>query len=237
MHGEPKPVTFKDGVDTGEPAARNKACLTFVDDLVDGADVLDVGCWAGAFASLALGRASTVSAVDIDRSALEIGKSRFKEVRFAEASVFTLPFAESSFDIVTLWDVLEHLPVGSESDALEEISRVLRPGGYLAISVPNDRLLARLLDPMYFPKKHRHYSSKSLRHLLEKAGFTVRREAVKGSLITALDFLVFCFWKYLLGKPGPASERYRRICEKDACRDGFVEFFLLAENKGLRYAE
>lgn len=229
MRAKPRPVTFKRGVDTGEPGARNKACLEFATDAIDGADLLDVGCWAGAFASMALDKARTVTAVDIEPQALEVARVHAPLAGFIEASVLSLPFAVRSFDTVTLWDVLEHLPVGCESAAFDEIARVLRPGGYLALSVPCDNLLAKALDPMYFPKKHRHYSSDSLQCQLETSGFTVERKTTLGGLITASDFLVFCAWKYVLGKPGPSLASYRRICERDANREGFIELFMLAQ--------
>jgi SAM-dependent methyltransferase len=225
----PKPVNFKVGVDTGEPGTRNKTCLQFASGIIEGADILDVGCWAGAFASMAVGEARSVTAVDIEPLALEVARSRTAEVRFVEASVLSLPFAESSFDVVTLWDVLEHLPPESEGAALQEIARVLRPAGRLALSVPNDGLLAKALDPMYFPRKHRHYSRGDLKRMLESSGFIVEQEAVLGGLITTFDFLLFCVWKYALGKPGPSWARYTRTCERDSRRAGFVELFILAQ--------
>jgi len=230
LRTEPKPVTFKRGVDTGEPGTRNKACFRFAADVIDGADLLDVGCWAGAFASMALDRARTVTAVDIEPLALEVARARTPQARFIEASVLSLPFAGCSFDVVTLWDVLEHLPIGCENATFAEIARVLRPGGYFALSIPCDNLLAKALDPMYFPKKHRHYSAGSLERLLEGSGFAVERKATLGGLITASDFLIFCMWKYLLGRPGPSLARYRRTCERDANREGFVELFMLARH-------
>lgn len=223
-----KPVNFKVGVDTGEPGARNKTCLQFASGIIEGADILDVGCWAGAFASMAVGKARSVTAVDIEPLALDVARSRTAEVRFVEGSVLSLPFAEFSFDVVTLWDVLEHLLPESEGAALREIARVLRPAGHLILSVPNDSLLAKALDPMYFPRKHRHYSPGVLERMLESSGFIVEQEAVLGGLITTFDFLLFCVWKYALGKPGPSWARYKRICERDSRREGFVELFIRA---------
>lgn len=55
----------------------------------------------------------------------------------------SLPFAAGIFDVVTLWDVVEHLPC--PEGALAEARRVLRPGGLLAFSTPNDQAKSVLL--------------------------------------------------------------------------------------------
>lgn len=90
-----------------------------------------------------------------------------------------------SFDIVTCFEVLEHMEVDPMA-LLEEINRVLKPGGTLLLTTPNvcgSRNIAKILsgyDPYFYmqynigAKYHRHnyeYSVWSLRHLLTAAGF------------------------------------------------------------------
>ena len=110
-----------------------------VDDLAPGLDVLDVGCGPG---TITIDFARRVNpggrAVGIDTSyevlmkASELAAvSGVDNVLFEPADVMDLPFATGSFDIVHAHQVLQHLqdPVG----ALREMTRVLRPGGILAV--------------------------------------------------------------------------------------------------------
>jgi SAM-dependent methyltransferase len=97
-----------------------------------------------------------------------------------------LPFEEHSFDIVTCYDVIEHLPP-SPRRLLGELYRVLRPGGYLALTTPNHaNLQARLrlllgrtvhfpIDMWYDADPYyghiREYTPAELRYLVRRAGF------------------------------------------------------------------
>jgi SAM-dependent methyltransferase len=82
-----------------------------------------------------------------------------------QASALKLPFPSGSIDTVLLLDVLER--VGNEQAVIEEVQRVLRPGGKLILSVPNRGLFK-------FPnarrdravQQHRHYSQADLTRLL-----------------------------------------------------------------------
>jgi SAM-dependent methyltransferase len=82
-------------------------------------------------------------------------------------------FPAASYDIVTLWATLEHLP--APGAFLEEACRVLRPGGVLALSVPNhgsatQRLLGR--RNRYVGADHLNYFTPlSLKKLVERHGF------------------------------------------------------------------
>lgn len=111
-----------------------------------GERVLDMGCGAGrhAFEMYRLG--ADVIAFDQDADELENVREVFEAMRDqgdvptgAEADVkqgdaLALPFAESEFDRVVAAEVLEHIP--ADIQAIEELVRVLRPGGTIALSVP-----------------------------------------------------------------------------------------------------
>ena len=98
-----------------------------------GLRILDAGCGTGA-GLLFLSEYGTVFGVDISPHALRFCSDRgCKEV--ARASVTALPFRDSSFDLVTSFDILYFEGVHDET-ALEETERVLRPGGRLLMRVP-----------------------------------------------------------------------------------------------------
>ncbi|HSK98162.1 MAG TPA: class I SAM-dependent methyltransferase, partial [Euzebyales bacterium] len=104
--------------------------------------VLDVGCSQG-IASLLVARAGhQVVGVDVelDRVAYALADRAREEpdvaarVSFLGASAAALPFADDSFDTVLLGEILEHLD--KPEAVLDEVARVLAPGGVVAITVP-----------------------------------------------------------------------------------------------------
>jgi SAM-dependent methyltransferase len=91
-------------------------------------------------------------------------------------SVYALPFADASFDCVIISEVLEHLH--EDQRALTEITRVLKPGGVLAASVPRQgpETVCWALSERYrtTPGGHvRIYRARELRGMLEGAGYRV----------------------------------------------------------------
>jgi ubiquinone/menaquinone biosynthesis C-methylase UbiE len=87
-------------------------------------------------------------------------------------------FPESSFDVVTMWNVLEHLhdPLGT----LQEVRRVLAPGGYVALVVPNisssqAKRFGRDWWVLQLPQHLVFFTPFTLHEMLERAGFRLLR--------------------------------------------------------------
>lgn len=107
----------------------------------DGDSILDVGCGLGvALEAYATCRRVNASGIDYSEKMIEAARSRLANVApelaidFREASVVELPFAESSFDVVTSHRCLMALLDWTrQQTALLEIHRVLRPGGTLVL--------------------------------------------------------------------------------------------------------
>lgn len=126
-------------------------------------ELLDVGCGRGAF----LERASTLhptwrlSGVEPEIDGVTDTRQRVPDATIRNAVATDLPFPPASFDIVTAWDVLEH--VTDLGSAMDEIERCLKPGGlfclvvpvYDGVTGPIIRLLDR--DPTHVHKKSRDF--------------------------------------------------------------------------------
>jgi ubiquinone/menaquinone biosynthesis C-methylase UbiE len=124
---------------------------------------------------------STVIGVDISpvmvakasRKADKLGLS--DRVQFQTANLFDLPFPNGDFDLVIMESVLTPLP-GDKGQALQELSRVLRPGGLLAIneSVLSQDAPENLQRAMAeHPAVHGHFTFQALRELIQNQGFDI----------------------------------------------------------------
>jgi SAM-dependent methyltransferase len=98
-------------------------------------DILEVGGGqSGLTALLYLG--SQVTNIDLNPQYAQAPCNQQERVRFVCGNATALPFDNYSFDAVTMFDVLEHIP--DHEKAVSEALRVLRPGGFLLISTPNE---------------------------------------------------------------------------------------------------
>ncbi len=132
--------------------------------------LLDIGCGTGgtlrALAPLgdAVGVDTEPGAIEAARrrSGCEVGPGRLPD---------DMPFADDSFDVITLLDVLEHIE--DDAGSLATIARLLRPGGLLLCTVPAFAFLWSGHDDTAEHK--RRYTRPGLRARLEGAGLHVRK--------------------------------------------------------------
>jgi ubiquinone/menaquinone biosynthesis C-methylase UbiE len=114
---------------------RVRECATLVEPATR---LLDVGCPSGWLAPLVLGKVSEY--VCLER-VLPAPPNASLQISFVSGSALKPPFKDQNFDAVCLFDVIEHLPKGSELTTLREAHRVLRPGGGLYVSTPHASML------------------------------------------------------------------------------------------------
>src|SRR5205807_809351 len=99
-----------------------------------GLRALDVGCGAGMTAVRLSRRAEVREVVGLDLSPEALARARrCHEHPLVRGSALALPFPDNEFDIMTCFDVFQHLPEGCERRASAELCRVLRPGGIALI--------------------------------------------------------------------------------------------------------
>ena len=103
-------------------------------DLQPGADVLDAGCGTGQNSIWLREKGFNVTGADFSEFALEQAR-RAHGIDFRLADLTDLPFADESFDAIFCIGVLMHVP--QIERALQELVRVLRPGGWLVIAETN----------------------------------------------------------------------------------------------------
>ncbi|MEW2167225.1 methyltransferase domain-containing protein [Streptomyces sp. NPDC007084] len=160
--------------------------------------VLDIGCGDGTAAQVAapLLAGHRVIGVDWSQDALRRARTRLPYAVRGELADGGLPFASASADAVVFSEVVEHL-VDPDS-ALDEIRRVLRPGGHLMLSTPNlaawynRALLLAGVQPVFSevslravhgrPGREvvghlRLYTARALREFVAASGFEVVRLA------------------------------------------------------------
>jgi D-aspartate ligase len=136
---------------------RRATALDWIDGLglPDGSPVLEIGCGAGMTAAALAGRGLSVTAIDSAPAMIQLTDQLAQDrdlsdrIRTSVADAHDLPFPDGSYSLVLALGVLPWLH--SPDRALEEMARVVRPGGYVLTSVDNLLRLHYLLDPRLNP--------------------------------------------------------------------------------------
>lgn len=148
-----------------------------------GGRLLDVGCAAGGFLWEMRNQGSwDVQGVEVDAASVEFARRKL-DLDLYHGNLEGSYFPDDYFDVVTMWDVIEHLR--DPFTTLVEIRRVLKPGGKLIISTPNAdswdaHLFGRYWIGLDFPRHLYVFSSKTLSRLLKRANLQPEK--------------VFCFY-------------------------------------------
>lgn len=148
--------------------------------------LLDVGCGSGVHMIRFLDRCAHVAGVDYSEAMIALARDTLKDVAPDKwelhcADAASLPFPDSSFDIVIAMGLLDYVP--SATDVLREFSRVLKPGGQAIFTIPKSPSIFSLLRSRLgnFVKRHLFslppvgnvQTRTSLQALVENAGFQV----------------------------------------------------------------
>lgn len=150
--------------------------------LQPGLRILDAGCGTGGNMRW-FQRYGTVWGVDVANEAMPFCRRRGLTT-VSLGSVLHLPYEDSSFDLVTSFDVLYHLGVSDDVAALCELHRVLRPGGAILVRVPAIERLRSEHDAAVHTRQR--YSLDELRLKVERAGLHVERATYANSLVFPL---------------------------------------------------
>ncbi len=195
---------------------------------------LDVGAATGFFMKLAEKRGFETVGVELSDFAAQ--KGRREGLQIVTGDLESAHFSDKHFDVVTLCDVLEHVPYPHEF--ILENARVLKDGGLLVVNTPDvESRVARILGPRWHlivPPEHLHYfSPRNLGTYLEKNGFEIiistkigKRFTLEYIFKTLFKWQKLSFWNKLAGvfSKGSLSHLYVPINLYD-------NFFMIARKK------
>jgi SAM-dependent methyltransferase len=201
---------------------RIKECADLIEP---GRRLLDVGCSSGWLAPIILGNGFH-DYVGVDRAIVGAAETR-GALKLVQGSVFALPFADGSFDAVCLFDVVEHLPRGTEENALREVWRVLKTGGKLYFSTPHASPIHTPLDPVW-TLGHRHYRRVTVRRLLLSVGFRIERLFVAGGVVECVDHIGLLVYKHLLHRAYQHNTAIDQLIQRSHGRDQSIGMTVFA---------
>jgi SAM-dependent methyltransferase len=139
-----------------------------------GGALLDIGCGTGNFLAAAREAGYGVTGIELDRNAASFAREQLglEKVFPLTISEFAEQHPEQRFDVITFFEVLEHQAAPVEF--LRKVKACARPGGAIALSVPNRNRWLTGPDVLDYPPNHfLRWNTASLRECLTAQGFEV----------------------------------------------------------------
>jgi 2-polyprenyl-3-methyl-5-hydroxy-6-metoxy-1,4-benzoquinol methylase len=208
-----------------------KSQIGLVQKYANGTDLLDIGCAQGFFLFSAAQAGYKVKGIEISQDAAEYAKREFG--LDVEAKAFEeLQFPGNHFDVVALWQVLEHVPYPLA--VLREVHRILRPEGLLVVSTPNiEGIPSRFLRKKWWDIKRLHinqFSTKTLMDILRNAEFrNISPASYRGFI--SLSILLTMVLKYM-----DAYERLKGLFNPDAVSGKILNKIMLVYSSKLNHS-
>lgn len=169
--------------------------------------IVDVGCSTGLLESKLIDLDfKKIISFDPSEKAVNFAKKNIndKRVSFFVSTADKIPAKDNSTDLVIIFDVIEHVPANTEDKVFGEINRVLKKGGVMLLTTPNNNLFTNLIDPAWY-LGHRHYIPKNLKMIIEKSGLKVKKVETRGSIWGSIYMLWFYVMKWIFGQSLPRS--------------------------------
>ncbi|WP_378180161.1 class I SAM-dependent methyltransferase [Aquimarina sp. SS2-1] len=135
--------------------------------------LLDIGAGTGDFLVEAKSKMWQVAGVEPNQEAKALAKDKGITLQSDTANL-----ESNTFDIITMWHVLEHVP--NVPKQIEELKRLLKPGGYAIIAVPNFKSYDAKYYQSYWaaydvPRHLWHFSENSIKQLFGKEGMLLKK--------------------------------------------------------------
>lgn len=149
-----------------------RSSLKIIKRLCPTGKLLDIGAASGTFIKVASQAGFEASGIEPSGWMCDFAKKNYN-VKILPVLLEDAKFPDNSFDIITMWDVLEHTP--NPMNTLKEATRILKPGGLLFINYPRiDDLLAKIFGRKWWFLLSIHlfyFTPKTLSSYMEKLGF------------------------------------------------------------------
>jgi ubiquinone/menaquinone biosynthesis C-methylase UbiE len=161
---------------------RDHYTSVLLERLPKGAKVLDLGCGAGIPTTRALAARFEVTGVDISARQIALARQNIPEAKFIHADMTQLDFDPESFDAVTSFYALIHVPRQEQAELLWDIASWLCPGGLLVTAMGTHAAQADLDDLLGTAMYWSGFDSEANRRLVEEAGLRIisaREETAK----------------------------------------------------------
>jgi len=136
--------------------------------------LLDLGCSSGSFLGSMRGDSWKLFGIEMSRESAKVAEAKTGAEVFV-GEILDAPFKSDMFDVITCFDVLEHLY--EPQRVMKKVADWLKPGGIFYVQVPNidsaeARVFGRYWQGLELPRHLFHYSPKSLRTLGSMAGLS-----------------------------------------------------------------
>lgn len=159
--------------------------------------LLEIGCASGRFLHKMANQGWLVEGVEFSDSAAEAARSLGHSVQ--TGSVESVADYDEPFDLIVGWMVIEHLHQPVET--LEKLAHWTKPGGWLAISVPNAgslefKLFKDKWHALHLPNHLYHFTPQTLDKLLEKSGWKMKRVLHQRVISSQFDSLGYIAGEY-----------------------------------------
>ncbi|NQY31191.1 MAG: class I SAM-dependent methyltransferase [Flavobacteriaceae bacterium] len=150
-----------------EYAIKNKVALINTEQ--EKGSLLDIGCGTGDFLSASKNNGWSVTGIEPNKTARDKANSKTEHKVFDTSKLENLPV--DSFDVITLWHVLEHLP--NLEEQIHLFKKLLKPNGTLIIAVPNHKSFDAIHYKEFWaaydvPRHLWHFSQSSIKNLFGK---------------------------------------------------------------------
>lgn len=210
--------------------ARHKRCMQLVGNIKN-KTIIDIGCSYGWFEGWAVeNHCKRIIGIEPNEIDFKYAKDAVPDATFKKGSALSVPSENDYFDIVVMWEVLEHLPKNTENISFQEIKRVLKPRGCLFLSTPNKTFWSCVLDPAWWLVGHRHYSINELKEKLAESGFEIVKIEYGGEFYELFSMILLYIFKWLFRREMPFKTWFDKKRDAEFLdRTGFTNVFLEAK--------